>query len=89
MSKFITGAVVAALLAFLPGPAYATSGGTSCPGNSSKFVLWDVSAEPYGADNYVDEQGNNDGWVCAKPIYVVTDEEGNPFQIYLFGDNKF
>ena len=45
--------------------------------------------KPYGADNLVDEAGNNDGWVCAKPIYVVTDDDGSPFQIYNFLDNKF
>ena len=48
-------------------PAQADPPGTSCPGGQSGFVLWDVSAEPYGVDNLVDEQGNNDGWACAKP----------------------
>jgi hypothetical protein len=61
----------------------------ACPGGNSGFVLWDVSAEPYGADNFVDERGNNDGLACARPIYVVTDENGEPFQIYNFLDNQF
>ncbi len=59
-----------------------------CPVTPTSDV-WNVNAEPYGVDNLVDERGNNDGWACAKPIYVVTDEEGNPFQIYNFLDNKF
>ena len=82
-------AVSAAVLVCLPAAAQADSSGTSCPGSASGFVLWDVSAEPYGVDNLVDERGNADGWACAKPIYVVTDDEGNPFQIYNFLDNKF
>ena len=89
MSKIITGLAVAAFLVSLPAPAQADSSGTSCPGGGSGFVLWDVSAEPYAVDNLVDEGGNNDGWACAKPTYVVTDEEGDPFQIYNFLDNKF
>ena len=83
------GAAAAAALACLPAAAHAAPGGTSCPGGTSGFVLWVVSAEPYGVDNLVDEGGNNDGWACAKPIYVVTDDDGNPFQIYNFLDNKF
>ncbi|GAA2132196.1 hypothetical protein [Nocardioides bigeumensis] len=90
MSRFAIGAAaVAAVLASLPAAAQATPSGTSCPGGASDFVLWDVTAEPYGVDNLVDESGNADGWACAKPIYVVTDDEGNPFQIYNFLDNKF
>jgi hypothetical protein len=89
MPKIITSLAVAACLASLPAPAQADSSGTSCPGGGSGFVLWDVSAEPYGVDNLVDDGGNQDGWACARPIYVVTDEEGNPFQIYNFLDNKF
>jgi hypothetical protein len=83
------GAAAACGIAVLSGPADAASSGTSCPGGRSGFVLWDVSAEPYGVDNLVDEGGNNDGWACAKPIYTVTDESGEPFQIYNFLDNKF
>lgn len=89
MSKIVIGAAAAAVLACLGSPAQASPSGTSCPGGNSGFVLWDVSAEPYGVDNLVDERGNNDGWACAKPIYVVTDDEGNPFQIYNFLDNTF
>ena len=62
---------------------------TGCPGGNSGFVLWDVAAEPYGVDNFVDERGNNDGLACARPTYTVTDENGDPFQIYNFLDNQF
>jgi hypothetical protein len=89
MSKIVAGVAAAAFLVCLPGSAQASPSGTSCPGGTSGFVLWDVSAEPYGVDNLVDEGGNNDGRVCAKPIYVVTDDDGSPFQIYNFLDNKF
>jgi len=77
-----------AVLACLSTPAQASPSGDGCPGGNSGFVLWDVSTEPYGVDNLVDARGNNDGFACARPLYVVTDEEG-PFQIYNFLDNKF
>jgi hypothetical protein len=92
MSKITAGlaaAATAVLVTCLPVAAQADSSGTSCPGGASGFILWDVSAEPYGVDNLVDEHGNVDGWACAKPTYVVADDEGNPFQIYNFLDNKF
>ena len=89
MSKIVTGMAAAAILVCLPAPADASTSGTSCPGGNSGFVMWNVNTEPYGVDNVIDERGNNDGFVCAKAIYVVTDEEGNPFQIYNFLDNRF
>jgi hypothetical protein len=89
MPKLVISLAAAAILVWIPAQSQASRSGTDCPGGSSDFVLWDVSTEPYGVDNFVDERGNNDGWACAKPIYVVTDEEGNPFQIYNFLDNKF
>src|SRR4051794_11663529 len=72
------------VLAATPGHA----AGSSCPPGNSGYVLWDVAAQPYGADNQVDEHGNADGWVCAGPKKVVLDENGNPFQIYNFIDNR-
>ncbi len=89
MFKIVTVAALGVVLVSLSTPAQAASSGDSCPGGQSGFVLWDVSTEPYGVDNLVDERGNNDGKACAKPIYVVTDDDGNPFQIYNFLDNKF
>jgi hypothetical protein len=75
----------AGLLCLVP-PAQAT--GTGCPPGNSGYVVWDVSTEPYGVDNAVDEHGNNDGWACARPGKVVIDEDGNPFQLYNFIDNR-
>ena len=88
MNKMITGLAAAALLC-LATPAQASeSAGTGCPPGNSGFLLWDVSTEPYHVDNAVDEQGNNDGWACARPGEVVTDENGDPFQLYNFIDNR-
>lgn len=89
MLRIVSVLAAIAFLICLAAPTQASPSGSSCPDGSSRFVLWDVSTEPYGVDNFVDEAGNNDGWACAKPIYVVTDEDGNPFQIYNFLDNKF
>lgn len=89
MSRVATGLAIVTALTWLAAPVQAAPTGESCPGGRSGFVLWDVRAEPYAVDNRVDEGGNNDGWVCAKAIYVVTDDDGNPFQIYNFLDNKF
>jgi len=69
-------------------PATASAAGRSCPPGHSGYVLWDVVTEPYGVDNAVDEHGNADGWVCALPKKVVLDENGNPFQLYNFIDNR-
>jgi hypothetical protein len=88
MKKLITAlaSVGIACLAFAASPAAAS--GSSCPPGNCEYVLWDVDTEPYQADNEVDEQGNADGWACAKPTKVVLDENGNPFQIYSFIDNR-
>lgn len=88
MSKMITGLAATAGLLLLATPAQAQSPGDACPPGNSGFILWDVSTEPYQVDNLVDEHGNGDGWVCAQPWKVVTDENGNPFQLYNFIDNR-
>ncbi len=90
MNKLVPGLAAAAFAcAVIPAAATAsTSAGSSCPRGNSGYVLWDVSTEPYGADNAVDEQGNGDGWACASPRKVVVDEDGNPFQTYNFIDNR-
>jgi hypothetical protein len=94
MNRAITGlaaAVAAAAgLGCVASPTHASpTAGDVCPPGNGGFVLWDVRTEPYGVDNLVDAAGNNDGWACARPIYVVTDENGDPFQIYNFIDNHF
>ncbi len=90
MLKTSTGAAVASALVCLAAPAQASPNppGHGCPGGGSGYVLWDVATEPYGADNAVDEKGNNDGWACASPRKVVLDENGEPFQFYNFIDNR-
>jgi hypothetical protein len=85
----IVSALAAVCTAAVALPAEASPPGQGCPGGASGFVLWDVTAEPYQVDNRVDESGNGDGLACAKPIYTVTDENGDPFQIYNFLDNQF
>jgi hypothetical protein len=89
VSRVVTAFAVATFFTCLAAPVQASPPGDACPGGGSGFVPWDVDTEPYGVDNMVDERGNNDGWACAKRIYVVIDEDGNPFQIYNFLDNKF
>ena len=86
MSKTIICLAASAGLLCLVAPAQAA--GDGCPPGHSGYALWDVSTEPYHADNAVDEHGNNDGWACAVPGKVVIDEDGNPFQLYNFIDNR-
>ena len=62
--------------------------GQFLPQGQQRLLLWDVTTEPYGTDNLVDAHGNADGWVCALPLKVVLDENGNPFQLYNFIDNR-
>jgi hypothetical protein len=76
----------AALL--LPGsPATAASSGGHCPPTVSGYQIWDVDTEPYLEDNRVDEAGNDNGFVCAKPGKIIIDENGEPFQVYNFIDD--
>ena len=82
-------AAAAAGLLSLTTPAQASQAAELvCPKGNSGFVLWPVSTDPYLVDNAVDERGNDDGFACARPAEVVTDEEGNPFQLYIFIDNR-
>jgi hypothetical protein len=88
MNKLIIGLAAAGIIcAVSPSPATA-SAGTSCPPGNSGYILWDVNTEPYAVDNAVDARGNGDGWVCAQPKKIVLDENGDPFQIYNFIDNR-
>lgn len=53
------------------------------------WQLWDVTTEPYRADNRTDEEGNNDGWVCARARgnQTGTPPGGGEIQLYSFADN--
>ena len=86
MYKIVMGLAAVASIFCLAAPAQATSP-NACPPANGRNILWDVNTEPYQADNFVDEHGNNDGLVCARPTRVVIDEDGNPFQYYNFIDN--
>lgn len=85
--KFALAPVIAALLGFMPSAQAAVSVSFVCPPDQSGFSLWDVNAAPYVHDNAVDEKGNNDGFVCAKPGGVFILDDGTPFQLYNFIDN--
>ncbi len=67
-------------------PAQAALADPPSDGCARGYTLWDVATEPYQADNRADEDGNGDGWVCARAMGNQTagDEER---QIYLFADN--
>jgi hypothetical protein len=65
-------------------PAHAASTGGHCPPPNSGYIVWDVSQQPYQADNLVDEKGNGNGTVCAKP---VKSNDGSGLQLYNFIDD--
>lgn len=69
-------------------PAAATSPHTGCPPPSSGYVVWNVDQVPYQVDNLVDNKGNGNGTVCAKPVdgqtFVL---DGQTYQVYNFIDD--
>jgi len=69
-------------------PATAASSGGHCPPAVSGYQIWDVNTQPYQADNRVDEKGNNNGFVCAKPEKIGVDASGQPLQLYNFIDDS-
>jgi hypothetical protein len=78
--------MVTGLFAGVSGTSGATPQGGNCPPAISGFQVWDVSAEPYQADNAVDVNGN--GQVCAKPVDAQTFVfDGQTYQIYNFIDD--
>ena len=84
----VLGATGIIAVSILAGPAQASPPSSFvCPPAESGFLLWDVSAEPYVHDNAIDEKGNGDGFVCAKPGGVFILDDGTPFQLYNFIDN--
>jgi hypothetical protein len=85
--KFALATVSVALACATPSARATVSASFVCPPDHSGFSLWDVSAAPYVHDNTVDEKGNNDGFVCAKPGGVFILDDDTPFQLYNFIDN--
>ncbi|MBF4762342.1 hypothetical protein ISU07_04330 [Nocardioides islandensis] len=87
MRIIVPSLAVAAGLVLLAAPSHATPATGGCPTGNPRFALFDVATEPYAVDNAVDAKGNNDGWVCALPLYTVLDENGNELPYYNFIDN--
>lgn len=71
-----------------PATAAAHPDHDQCPSGRSGYELWDVDAEPYTVDNEVDEKGNGDGLVCARPMKSFFVDDGTTYQVYNFFDNR-
>jgi hypothetical protein len=67
------------------GATPATAAGGGCPPPASGFVRWDVTTEPYQADDASDANGN--GWVCARALPQTFVFDGETFPIYNFIDD--
>ncbi len=87
MNKFAACGVLVVGMMAAPGVASARSAGGHCPPPQSGYVVWDVSTEPYQADNNVDEQGNKNGFACAKPSSKTFELDGVVYVIYNFIDD--
>lgn len=79
--------IAALLAAMLVGGAAAAVAAPPADGCPRGWTLWDVDTEPYMADNAVDEDGNNNGSVCARARGNQTFGDGH--QIYSFADDTF
>jgi hypothetical protein len=87
MRKFVAGGFVVAALLGVHGPAWAGVAEGHCPPPVSGYIYWDVTTEPYQADNNVDEQGNNNGVACALPTKKTFELDGVVYTIYNFIDD--
>lgn len=87
MRKFVAGGFVVAGLLGVHGPAWAGVAEGHCPPSVSGYIYWDVTTEPYQADNNVDEQGNNNGVACALPTKKTFELDGVVYTIYNFIDD--
>ena len=87
MRKFVVGGFVVAGLLGVPGPAWAGVAEGHCPPPVSGYIYWDVTTEPYQADNNVDERGNNNGVACALPGKKTFELDGVVYTIYNFIDD--
>jgi hypothetical protein len=78
-------ATVAALLLGSTAPALASPPSDGC---ARGFVLWDTTEAPYQADEAVDQAGNHNGLVCARPLgQGLSRQYGTDLAIYLFVDD--
>ncbi len=86
MKKIAVTLMVTALSVLPTSAALSDPPSDGCPRG---WELWDVDAEPYQADNRTDQEGNNDGWVCARARgnQTATTPDGQEVQIYSFADN--
>jgi hypothetical protein len=80
---FLTVLALAVPMAFAS-PAVAQGG--ACPVPASGFRLWDVSTEPYQADDASDVNG--DGSVCARATKDTFVQGGQTYTVYLFIDDN-
>ena len=87
MNKFLACGVLVVGMMAAPGVASARSDGGHCPPPVSGYVVWDVTTAPYQADNNVDEQGNNNGFACARPTTKTVEIDGVVYRIYNFIDD--
>jgi hypothetical protein len=78
--------VALALPTALATPAAAATGGGACPAPASSFRSWDVTTEPYQADDAADFNG--DGSVCARPTKDTFQDGGHTYTVYLFIDDN-
>jgi hypothetical protein len=86
MKALICSCLVFGSLLPLATSASANQTGRTCPPTSSGYIVWDVTTEPYQADNAVDVNGN--GTVCAHPVDAQTFvNNGQTYQIYNFIDD--
>lgn len=83
MKKLLHGTVIAALVVTSAPAAFAAPPDDGC---ARGFEAWDVTNEPYQADDAAD--GDGDGWVCARQLGVgASTSLGVDFPIYVFFDN--
>jgi hypothetical protein len=80
-------ALAAAAAPVLAGSAaVAAPAGTShCPPDVSGYISWEVTTQPYQADNRVDRNGN--GLVCARPTNKTFEKDGVTYTLYNFIDD--
>lgn len=82
----LAGMIVGGALLAVAGPVAAAPPDNGC---ARGFERWDITTDPYMVDGFVDEDGNDNGWVCARAVgnQYFEDATGQEFQIYVFADD--